>query len=149
MADERLCTLQMLTKSLRDYGLTAAWLRAEAEAARIPCLWAGDVMLFDLEAVKATLLERAATGEPSPRETPSDPPPSAPAPRASFPDVMTTAQAAEYLGVSPGTMTVWRCRGCYPSLRYFRAGRAIRYRRKDLDRWIREQTVGKDDPGEV
>jgi hypothetical protein len=37
----------------------AAWLRAEAEAGRIPHLKAGKTMLFDPETVEHLLLERA------------------------------------------------------------------------------------------
>jgi hypothetical protein len=37
----------------------APWLRAEAEAGRIPHLKAGKAMLFDLEQVERILLERA------------------------------------------------------------------------------------------
>jgi hypothetical protein len=37
-----------------------AWLRAEAEAGRVPCLRAGKVLLFNLAAVERTLAARAA-----------------------------------------------------------------------------------------
>jgi hypothetical protein len=40
-------------------GVSAAWLRAEAEAGRIPHLRAGRRMLFDVDAVVRTLRERA------------------------------------------------------------------------------------------
>jgi hypothetical protein len=36
-----------------------SWLRAEAEAGRIPCLRAGKAILCDFAAVEAALLERA------------------------------------------------------------------------------------------
>jgi hypothetical protein len=42
------------------------WLRAEAEAGRVPCLRADNQFLCDFEAVEAALLERArrpAAGE--------------------------------------------------------------------------------------
>lgn len=35
------------------------WLRQEAEAGRVPCLKAGNALLFDPEAVERVLLERA------------------------------------------------------------------------------------------
>jgi hypothetical protein len=41
--------------------LPAAWLRQEALAGRIPCLRVGRRLLFNVEAVKAALYERAAT----------------------------------------------------------------------------------------
>jgi hypothetical protein len=37
------------------------WLRQEALAGRIPCLRVGRKLLFNAEAVKAALYERAAT----------------------------------------------------------------------------------------
>ena len=40
--------------------LPAAWLKAEAEAERIPSLRAGRRLLFNPEAVEQVLLERAA-----------------------------------------------------------------------------------------
>lgn len=44
----------------RRLRLPAAWLRAEAVAGRIPSLRAGRRLLFNVEAVERTLLERAA-----------------------------------------------------------------------------------------
>lgn len=40
--------------------LPAAWLKAEAEAGRIPSLRAGRRLMFNPEAVEQVLLERAA-----------------------------------------------------------------------------------------
>jgi hypothetical protein len=40
-----------------------SWLRAEAEAGRIPCLRAGKTILCDFAAVEAALLERARQGK--------------------------------------------------------------------------------------
>ena len=42
--------------------VTAKWLRAEAEAGRLPHVKADKVFLFDPEAVEAALLERARGG---------------------------------------------------------------------------------------
>jgi len=39
-------------------------------------------------------------------------------------------KAADFLGLSPRTLQAWRVRGGGP--RFIRAGRAIRYRRKEL-----------------
>ena len=50
-------------------GLSAAlqlpigWLDREANAGRIPCLDAGGTKLFNVEAVRRSLAERAAAGE--------------------------------------------------------------------------------------
>lgn len=60
MSETRLHTLRMLARRFKRYGLSAAWLRAEAEAGRIPCLRAGRRMLFDADAVEAVLIQRAA-----------------------------------------------------------------------------------------
>lgn len=43
--------------------LQVAWLRAEAEAGRIPHLKAGNSLLFDAETVERVLLERARKTE--------------------------------------------------------------------------------------
>ena len=44
----------------RQLGLRPAWLRAEAEAGRIPCLKAGRLLLFNPKAVARILAARAA-----------------------------------------------------------------------------------------
>jgi len=51
-------------------------------------------------------------------------------------------QAAEILGVTPGTLSVWRCTRRYP-LPYVKCGRAVRYRVEDLERFIAERTVSE------
>ena len=60
MSETRLHTLRMLARRFRRYGLSAAWLKAEAEARRIPCLKAGRRLLFDADAVEAALIQHAA-----------------------------------------------------------------------------------------
>lgn len=47
----------------RRVHVTVAWLRAEADAGRVPCLKAGDRYLFLPESVEAVLAERAAKQE--------------------------------------------------------------------------------------
>jgi len=49
----------MLAERFKRFGLSLAWLKAEAEAGRIPCFKAGRKLLFDPEAVEQCLLERA------------------------------------------------------------------------------------------
>jgi hypothetical protein len=44
----------------RRLHVTTAWLRAEADAGRVPCLKAGSRYLFSPEAVMRVLAERAA-----------------------------------------------------------------------------------------
>jgi hypothetical protein len=57
--------LGMTARLLR---VPAAWLRAEAEAGRIPHLKAGRVFLFDPETVERVLLERARQLPPQGKE---------------------------------------------------------------------------------
>lgn len=49
--------------------------------------------------------------------------------------LMTSAEAATYLGINKNTLTVWRCTQRYrlPSIK---VGRSVRYRRSDLDEWL-------------
>lgn len=65
-------------------------------------------------------------------------------PTATTPIMLTREQAAEYLGVKPGTLEVWASTQRY-GLPYVKVGRCVRYRRADLDRFIEAQTVR---PGE-
>jgi hypothetical protein len=44
----------------RRVGVTVGWLRDEADAGRVPCLRAGERRLFNPEAVRRVLAERAA-----------------------------------------------------------------------------------------
>jgi hypothetical protein len=55
--------------------------------------------------------------------------------------VVPEKEAAEILGVTPGTLSVWRCTRRYP-LPYVKVGRAVRYRVADLERFIESRTVG-------
>jgi len=52
----------------RELSIAIGWLKAEADAGRIPCLRAGRRRLFSLEAVRQALLRRAA-GEDAPPAT--------------------------------------------------------------------------------
>ncbi|HEX7082024.1 MAG TPA: helix-turn-helix domain-containing protein [Gammaproteobacteria bacterium] len=47
---------------------------------------------------------------------------------------------AEYIDVSMATLEKWRKTGRGPA--HIRVGRLVRYRQSDLDRWLRQQTVG-------
>lgn len=48
--------------------------------------------------------------------------------------------ASEILGVTMGTLQVWRCTRRYP-LPYTKIGRAVRYRREDIEQFIQSRTV--------
>ena len=49
-------------QTARRHHVTVKWLRAEAEAGRVPCLNADGRLLFDPECVERVLLERARHG---------------------------------------------------------------------------------------
>ena len=49
-------------------------------------------------------------------------------------------EATEYLGLRPGTLEAWASRGSV-NLPMIRLGRAIRYRKSDLDRFIEANRV--------
>lgn len=57
--DAKLLTLNQLSERT---GLPAAWLRREADAARLPCIRAGRLRMFDLAAVLKALAERQEIG---------------------------------------------------------------------------------------
>lgn len=65
------------------------------------------------------------------------------------PEKLTTRQAAEYLGLSPNTLSSWRYLNTGPTYQRLGSSRraAIRYCRTDLDSWIEANTVHPD--GEV
>jgi hypothetical protein len=47
--------------------------------------------------------------------------------------LLNEAEAARFLNISPRTLQAWRSRGFGPP--FVRIGRAIRYRRCDLEQW--------------
>ena len=49
-------------------------------------------------------------------------------------DLLTTTEAAAYVGLSPRTLERYRVIGDGPP--YLRVGRRVLYRRADLDAWI-------------
>lgn len=68
--------------------------------------------------------------------------PSNPAPdghnEAGGSDMLTTEQAARLLGLSPFTLNKWRLNG--HGLRFIKLGRAVRYRRTDVDAYLASRT---------
>lgn len=58
---------------------------------------------------------------------------------ASLPALLTRAQAAEFLGVTPGTLAVWHSTGRH-SLPVVHVGAAVRYKISDLEKWIESRT---------
>lgn len=59
------------------------------------------------------------------------------------PTLLTQTEAAQYLGTSVGTLNTWRHYG-KNTIPYVRWGNRIKYRREDLDAWIRANTHGGD-----
>jgi hypothetical protein len=53
--------------------------------------------------------------------------------------LLTEVQTARILNLSTRTLQAWRIRGSGPA--FVQAGRAIRYRRRDLCSWISANTV--------
>jgi hypothetical protein len=53
--------------------------------------------------------------------------------------LLTEVQAADLLCLSVRTLQAWRTRAFGPA--FVRAGRAVRYRRRDLSAWIDANTV--------
>lgn len=64
------------------------------------------------------------------------------APTTCRPKLLTEKEAAEYLGVSPATLTVWRCTRRYP-LAFLKIGRCIRYRPEALEEFMESRTFGR------
>ncbi len=54
-------------------------------------------------------------------------------------EIMTVAETAEYLRVPVSTIRAWRLKRTGP--RGFRAGKYLRYRRRDVDAWADGQAV--------
>lgn len=48
--------------------------------------------------------------------------------------ILNTVEAADYLGLQPSTLEAWRCRGGGPC--FVKMGKAVRYRREHLDRFL-------------
>ena len=56
--------------------------------------------------------------------------------------LVTPEQAAEFLGVTAGTLNVWRATRRYP-LVYIKIGRKVMYRLADLERFADSRAVGE------
>ena len=64
---------------------------------------------------------------------------------ASNSPLLDSKAAAAYLGISEGTLAVWRCVGRY-GLRWIKLGKLIRYRQIDLDEFLESRTCGAGRP---
>ena len=52
------------------------------------------------------------------------------------PSYMTTREVAAFLGLTAGTLRVWRSQGKGPN--YYKAGSTVRYEMDDLEAWKNE-----------
>ncbi|HXO19425.1 MAG TPA: helix-turn-helix domain-containing protein [Thermoanaerobaculia bacterium] len=60
--------------------------------------------------------------------------------------LLTTQQAARFLGHSPRSLEAWRCRGS--SLPYCKIGRSVRYLLSDLEKFLADcRRRSTSDPG--
>ncbi|PTQ76741.1 excisionase family DNA binding protein [Nitrosomonas oligotropha] len=57
--------------------------------------------------------------------------------------LLTQEQAAEILGITPGTLSVWRCTKRY-TIPYIKVGRLVRYRKSALDAFLELRTHGEE-----
>jgi excisionase family DNA binding protein len=55
--------------------------------------------------------------------------------------LLTTSETAAYLGVTEGTISVWRCTRRYP-IPYIKIGRLVKYRKSALDAFLAQRTIG-------
>ncbi|MBN8436955.1 MAG: helix-turn-helix domain-containing protein [Candidatus Accumulibacter sp.] len=54
-------------------------------------------------------------------------------------ELVDEREAARILDNSPGTLSVWRSTGRY-NLPFLKIGRNVRYRRTDLEAWLKKRT---------
>ncbi|MEN8129849.1 MAG: helix-turn-helix domain-containing protein [Pseudomonadota bacterium] len=54
-----------------------------------------------------------------------------------FADRLSPTETAEILGVTEGTLAVWRCTSRYP-LPWVKVGRKVFYRQRDISKFISE-----------
>ena len=59
--------------------------------------------------------------------------------RSRDPDLIDPAPAAELLGVTEGTLSVWRSTGRY-GLPFVKVGRRVKYSRKAIAAWLESRT---------
>src|SRR2546426_4480469 len=61
-------------------------------------------------------------------------------PLPGFPRLLTEQETARILGVSPQTLTTWRCTRRYP-LRFLKVGHLVRYSEHDVLEFLNRSTV--------
>jgi excisionase family DNA binding protein len=58
------------------------------------------------------------------------------------PEMFTPKQAADYLGVTAETLSVWRCTRRY-AIPFVKVGRKVCYRKSDLDKFLDSRTENR------
>jgi predicted DNA-binding transcriptional regulator AlpA len=61
--------------------------------------------------------------------------------QATFDPLRNEVESAQFLGVKPTTLQIWRCTKRYP-LPYIKVGRLVRYRQSALDAFLTARTQG-------
>jgi excisionase family DNA binding protein len=61
-------------------------------------------------------------------------------PITSRPEFLTNNEAANFLGITPGTLEVWRCTKRYP-LPFYKVGGKVRYEVHDLLAFLESRKV--------
>ncbi len=56
-------------------------------------------------------------------------------------DLLTRAEAAAYLNIRPQTLAAWLCTKRY-RIPVVKVGRSVRYRIRDLEKFVESRTVG-------
>ena len=56
-------------------------------------------------------------------------------------EILGNTDAAEYIGVTPRTLEVWRCTKRY-QIPFIKVGRLVKYRKSALDAFLDSRTVG-------
>ena len=54
------------------------------------------------------------------------------------PNLISIQQAAEYVGITVGTIYQWRSQHKIP---YIKVGRRVKFKKEQLDQWLTERTV--------
>jgi len=54
-------------------------------------------------------------------------------------DLLDEKEAADFLAVTPGTLSVWRSTGRY-AVPFLKVGRCVRYSKKALESWLESRT---------
>lgn len=55
-------------------------------------------------------------------------------------EIFNNTEAAEYIGVSPKTLEVWRCTKRH-NIPFIKVGRLVKYRKSALDAFLEARTV--------